>query len=85
MATRSIKFIIESGFRAPKEINKEKTLYAVYCPEKSVIKPGETKFICTKFSATYPNDILTTLVIMPHLQEKGPKLIGQNNEQDQRV
>ena len=85
MTTRSIKFIIESGFRAPKEINKEKTLYAVYCPEKTVIKPGETKFIQAKFSVTYPNDILTTFVIIPNLQEKGLKLIGQNNEQEQRV
>ena len=85
MTTRSIKFIIESGFRAPKEINKEKMLYAVYCPEKTVIKPGETKFIHTKFSVTYPNDILTTFVIIPNLQEKGLKLIGQNNEQGERV
>ena len=82
---RSIKFIIESGFCTPKEINKEKTLYAVYCPEKTVIKPGEKKFIHTKFSVTYPNDILTTFVIIPNLQEKGLKRIGQNNEQEQRV
>ena len=79
MKPRAIKFIIESGSRAPKEINKEKTVYAVYCPERTVINPGETKFIHTKFSATYPNDILTTFVIMPNLQEKGLKLIGQNN------
>ena len=85
MTTRTIKFIIESGFRAPKEINKEKTVYTVYSPEKTVINPGETKFIYTKFSVTCPNDILTTFVIIPNLQEKGLKLIGQNNEQDQRV
>ena len=85
MTTRIIKFIIESGFRAPREINKEKTLYAVYSPEKTVIKPGETKFIHTKFSVTYPNDILTTFVLIPNLQEKGLKLIRQNNEQGQRV
>ena len=85
MTTRIIKFIIESGFRAPREINKGKTVYAVYSPEKTVIKPGETKFIHTKFSVTYPNDILTTFVIIPNLQEKGLKLIRQNNEQGQRV
>ena len=85
MKPRTIKFIIESGCRIPKEINKEKTLYAVYCPEKTVINPGETKFIHTNFSVTYPNDILTTFVVIPNLQEKGLKLIGQNNEQDQRV
>ena len=85
MKARIIKFIIETGCRMPKEIEKEKTLYAVYCPEKTVIKPGETKFIHTNFSVTYPNDILTTFVIMPNLQEKGLKLIGQNNEQEQRV
>ena len=85
MASRCIKFIIEPGSRAPKEINNNKTVYAVYSPEKTVIKPGETKFIYTKFSVQSPNDILTTFVIILHLQEKGLKLIGQNNEQNQRV
>ena len=85
MKPRTIKFIIENDSRAPKEINREKTVYAVYCPEKTVINTGETKFIHAKFSATYPNDILTTFVIIPKLQEEGLKLIGQNNEQDQRV
>ena len=50
-----------------------------------MINPGETIFIHTKFSVTYPNDILTTFIIMPKLQEEGLKLIGQNNEQNQRV
>ena len=81
----TIKFIIENGCRAPKETNKEKTVYAVYSPEKTVINPGERILIHTKFSVTYPNDILTTFIIMPKLQEEGLKLIGQNNEQNQRV
>ena len=85
MKLRSIKLIIEKGSRVPKEINKEKTIYAVFSPEKTVIKPGETIFIHTKFSVTYPNDLLTTFIIMPKLQEEGLKLIGQNNEQNQRV
>ena len=85
MKPRSIKFITEDGCRAPKEINKEKTVYAVYPQEKTVINPGERIFIHTKFSVTYPNDILTTFIIMPKLQEEGLKLIGQNNEQNQRV
>ena len=71
MKPRSIKFIIEDGCRAPKEIYKEKTVYAVYSPEKTVINPGERIFIHTKFSVTYPNDILTTFIIMPKLQEEG--------------
>ena len=85
MKPKTIKFTIKNGYRAPKEINKEKTLYAVFSPEKTVINPGETIFIHTKFSITYPNDILTTFIIMPKLQEEGLKLIGQNNEQNQRV
>ena len=85
MKPRTIKFTIENGYRAPKEKNKEKTLYVVFSPEKTVINPGETIFIHTKFSITYPNDILTTFIIMPKLQEEGLKLIGQNNEQNQRV
>ena len=85
MKSRSIKFIIEKGYRAPKEINKEKTVYAVFSPEKTVINPRETIFIHTKFSITYPNNIFTTFIIMSKLQEEGLKLIGQNNEQNQRV
>ena len=85
MKPRSIKFIIDEGCRAPEEVNKEKTVYAVFSPDKIVINPGETIFIHTKFSVTYPNNILTTFIIMPKLQEEGLKLIGQNNEQNQRV
>ena len=85
MKPKTIEFIIENDCRAPKEINKEKTVYAVYSPEKTVINLGERKFIHTKFSVTYPNNMLTTFIIMPKLQEEGLKLIGQNNEQDQRV
>ena len=85
MKPRSIKFIIEKSSRVPKEINKEKTIYAVFSPEKAVINPGETIFIHTKFSVTYPNDLLTTFIIMPKLQEEGLKLIGQNNEQNPKL
>ena len=85
MKPRSIKFTIENGYRVPKEINKEKTIYAVFSPETIAIYPGQTIFIHTKFSITYLNDILTTYIIMPSLQEEGLKLIGQNNEQNQRV
>ena len=85
MKARSIKFTIENGSRAPKEINKEKAIYTVFSPEKVTICPGQTIFIHTKFIVTYPNDILTTFLIMPTLQKEGLKLIGQNNEQNQRV
>ena len=85
MKARSIKFTIEKGTRAPKEINKEKIIFAVFAPEKLTIYPGQTIFIHTKFSVTYPNDILTTFVIMPTLQKEGIKITGQNNEENQRV
>ena len=85
MQARSIKFTIEKGIRAPKEINKQKTIYAVFAPERLTIHPGQTIFIYTKFAVTYPDDILTTFLIMPSLKKEGLKLIGQNNESNQRV
>ena len=85
MKARSIKFTIEKGSRAPKEINKEKTAFAVFAPEKLTIYPGQTIFIHTKFAVTAPNDILTTFVIMTILQKEGLKIIGQHNEAEQRV
>ena len=85
MKARSINFTIENGIRAPKEINKEKTIFAVFVPERVTIYPGEMIFIHTKFAVTYPNDILTTFLIMPCLQKEGLKIIGQNNESNQRV
>ena len=85
MKARSIKFTIEKGSRAPKETNKEKTIFAIFAPEKITISPGQTIFIHTKFSVTYPDDILTTFLIMPTLQKEGLKIIGQNNEANQRV
>ena len=75
MKARSIKFTIENGTHAPKEINKEKTIYAVFSPEKVTICPGQMIFIHTKFSVTYPNDILTTFLIMPSLKKKNLKLL----------
>ena len=85
MKARSIKFTLEKGSRAPKEINKEKTIFAVFAPEKIAICPGQTIFIHIKFSVTYPDDILTTFLIIPTLQKEGLKIIGQNNEANQRV
>ena len=84
-AKRSIKFTIEKGSRAPKDISKEKTVFVVFAPEKTTIQPGETKFIYTKFAVSAPNDILTTFIIMPILKINGLKLTGQLNEEGQRV
>ena len=84
-AKRRIKFTIEKGSRAPKEINKEKTVFVLFTPEKIIIQPGETKFIYTKFAVSAPNDILTTFVVMPILKINGLKLTEQLNEQGQRV
>ena len=85
MKAKSIKFTIEKGIRAPKEINKEKTIFAVFAPERLTIYPRQTIFIHTKFTVIYPNDILATFLIMPCLQKEGLKIIGQNNESNQRV
>ena len=85
MQARSIKFTIEKGIHAPKEINKQKTIFAVFAPKRLSIYPGQTIFIYTKFAVTYPDDILTTFLIMPSLKKEGLKLIGQNNESNQRV
>ena len=85
MLARSIKFIIEKGSRAPKEINKQNTIFVTFAPERVTIYPGQTIFIYTKFAVNYPEDILATFLIMPNLKTKGLKLIEQNHERNQRV
>ena len=85
MSTRIIKFEIEKEYRAPKEINKECTVYVIFSPERVTIYPRQTKFIHTKFSVKHPYDILTTFVIMPDLKKEGLKLIGQVYDTNQRV
>ena len=82
MLARSIKFTIEKGSRAPKEINKQNTVFAIFAPERVTIYPGKTISIYTKFSVNY---ILATFLIMPNLKTKGLKLTGQNHESNQRV
>ena len=85
MKPRIIKFTIEKGIRAPKDISKEKTVFTVFIPEKTIIKPGETKFVHTKFAVTTPEAILTTFIITPLLKTNGLKLTGQLNHEGQRV
>ena len=85
MQARSIKFIIEKGSRAPKEINKQNTIFVIFAPERVTIYLGQTIFIYTKFAVNYPEDILATFLIMPNLKTEGLKLIGQNHERNQRV
>ena len=85
MQARSIKFIIEKGSRAPKEINKQNTIFVIFVPERVTIYPGQTILIYTKFAVNYPEDILATFLIMPNLKTEGLKLIGQNHERNQRV
>ena len=85
MQARSIKFIIEKGSRAPKEINKQNTIFVIFAPERVTIYPGQTIFIYSKFTVNYLEDILTTFLIMPNLKTEGLKLIGQNHERNQRV
>ena len=57
MQARSIKFTIEKRIRAPKEINEQKTIFAVFAPERLTIYPGQTIFIHTKFAVTYTYNI----------------------------
>ena len=85
MQARNIKFANEKGSRAPKEINKQNTIFAIFTLERITIYPGQTIFIYTKFAVNYPEDILVTFLIMPNLKTEGPKLIGQNHESNQRV
>ena len=85
MQARSIKFIIEKGNRAPKEINKQNTIFVIFAPERVTIYPGQTILIYTKFAVNYPQDILATFLIMPNLKIEGLKLIAQNHETNQRV
>ena len=85
MQARTIKFTIEKGSRAPKEINKQNTIFAIFAPERVTIYPGQTIFIYTKFAVNYPEDILATFLIMPNLKTEGLKLKGQNHESNQRV
>ena len=85
MQARSIEFIIEKGTRAPKEINKQNTIFVIFAPERVTIYPRQTIFIYTKFAVNYPEDILATFLIMPNLKTEGLKLIGQNHERNQRV
>ena len=83
---RILKFIIEKGSRAPKEINKENTIFALFAPETIRIYPGQAKFIYTKFSVYVPTDILTTFLIMPNLKKEGLKLINQTDtNREQRI
>ena len=84
MQARTIKFTIEKGSRAPKEINKQDTIFTIFAPERVTIYPGQTISIYTKFVVNYPDDILTTFLIMPNLKTEGRKLIGQNHESNQR-
>ena len=85
MQARTIKSTIEKGSRAPKEINKQNTIFAIFAPERVTIYPGQAIFIYTKFVVNYPDDILATFLIMPNLKTEGLKLIGQNHESNQRV
>ena len=85
MQARSIKFIVEKGSCAPKEINKQNTTFVIFVPERVTIYPGQTIFIYTKFAVNYPEDIPATFLIMPNLKTEGLKLIRQNHERNQRV
>ena len=75
---RTIKFIIEKGSTAPKEINKENTIVALSDPETIRLYPEQAKFVYTKFSVHVPTDILTTFLIMPNFKKEGLKIISQS-------
>ena len=70
METKIIKFNIEKGFRAPKEINKEKTSFVIFSPNTMTIKAGSNVYIHLKFSVEISNEYLTTYVETSNLKKK---------------
>ena len=75
MSKRSIKFIIEKGTKRPKAMDKRNSCFQIYSPEKFKIAPGEVKRIILNCSIHLPEDILSTFIVVPHLEKEGLKLI----------
>ena len=79
VATRTIKFNIEKGYKRPKALDSRNSLFQIYFPDRIIIRPGETKFVFLKYSIHLPEDILTTFLITPSLGNEGLQLIHYTN------
>ena len=85
METKIIKFNVEKGSRAPKELNKKNTSFVIFSPNTLTIKASSNAYIYLKFSVEISNEYLTTYVETDNLCKNGLKIIGQFNEQCRRV
>ena len=79
VATRTIKFKIEKGYKRPKALDSRNSEIQIYSPELMKIRPRDTKFVFLKYSIHLPDDILTTFLIQPSLGNEGLQLIHYTN------
>ena len=75
MSKRSFKFIIENGTKRPKTMDSRNSCFQIYSPEGFKIAPGEIKRIILNYSIHLPEDILSTILVVPHLGKEGLQLI----------
>ena len=80
VATRTIKFKTEKGYKRPKALGSRNSLFQICSPELINIRPGEIKFIFLKYSIHLPDDILTTFLITPSLGNEGLQLTHYTNK-----
>ena len=86
VATRTIKFKIEKGYKRPKALDRRNSELQIYSPELIKLRPGDTKFVFLKYSIHLPDDILTTFPIQPSLGNERLQLIHYTNTNiDERI
>ena len=86
VATRTIKFKIEKGYKRPKTLDSRNSLFQIYSPELIRIRPGEIKRVLLKYSINLPSDILTTFLIVPSLGNEGLQLTRYSDTNiDERI
>ena len=86
VATRTIKFKVEKGYKRPKALDSRNSLFQIYCPELIRIRPGEIKHVLLKYSIHLPSDILTTFLIVPSLGNEGLQLTRYSDTNtDERI
>ena len=86
VATRTIKFKIEKGYKRPKAMDSRNSLFQIYSPELIRIRPGEIKRVLLKYSIHLPSDILTTFLIVPSLGNEELQLTRYSDtNRDERI
>ena len=86
VATRTIKFVIEKGYKKPTPLDGRNSEFQIYSPELIKIRPGDTKYVFLKYSIHLPSDILTTFLIQPSLGNEGLQLIHYTEtNRDERI